>query len=203
MTIPPWVAISSISVIFLLVVSLIIWLYLPRRWIRVRGIISLATGFCIVPAVTVVMKGYGVNISINETSWPSAIVTGIAMFFLYHLELQTQKSEASEMLLHQFRVIMERKDMAGFAVPTVSRELGAPESRIEAILLCIDTISKQLRHEFEVVLQRHIKSGISMAEVARELGVPTSRIRDVVLYITEVERWVHYGGGGNLPTPPP
>jgi hypothetical protein len=143
-TIPLWLAVTLVALIVLVIVGLIVWFLFQRRWIRVRGIVLLTAGFFSVPAITVVAKAYGIEVSIGEVSWPAAAVAGLGIFCLYRIEMVVQRGEVSDRLLYEFQMVLKRQMTEGISVEGVARELEVPKSRVIAIHRCISEVTQLL-----------------------------------------------------------
>ena len=130
----------------MLVLGILIYIVLShKRWIRVRAMVSLVTLLAAAPAISVVVRAYGIDISVNDSSYIRdfmvPVVVGLAVLCLYFLEINFQKNEAHHKLLHEIQTVFMENLKKGLSAEAIAHKHGIPLEKVEAIIISVGLIS--------------------------------------------------------------
>ena len=183
-----------VSIIVLIFVSVIIWFLRRRASFYIRAVILIITLYLTgVPAFSLVVKSWGVDISFFESSnWPDIIVL-ISIVSLLFLESQRMRLESHERLFRGFENVMPRRNRS---IRDMSQELNISSELINNIVHTISRVEVQLQHEYRRVLENIATGELSNERLADELGIPVHRIAEIMQELIYIHNRIL---GHNLP----
>lgn len=85
----------------------VVWQVFTRRWLRVKGIILLALAVPALPAVEVVVEGFGASFQADGFGWPTAALAALGIGCLTFLEWKQNTQTIVRATLNAFREYAE------------------------------------------------------------------------------------------------
>ena len=142
---PPWLSNLLLGIAAIVIAYLFYRVVTNRRWIRLTAFTAFATAYFALPALTLVIKAYGldkkwgfnVDAAWNASSWTKDVLAGMVLTYLFILENNFTKGESHQKYFYEFQMVVLDNVRDGVEAKDVAKRQKLPIDKVEAIICCM------------------------------------------------------------------